>query len=47
MRQELEELDMVHFGSKYLVKAINNCSCDTQEEVSQELKKLAEKMESS
>jgi len=35
------------FGSKYLVKALNRCDNQVQEEVSQELEKIAEEVEKS
>jgi len=33
------------FGTYYLVKALNNCSDETQREVKQELQKIAEDLE--
>jgi len=38
--EKLEE-----FGAKYLIKALNRCSDKVQEEVSRELEKMAEEVE--
>jgi len=35
------------FGSKYLVKALKRCDDQVQQEVSQELEKIAEEVEDS